>query len=166
MAIVNYSERNADGLNVYLGVNEGKPGAGGEYRSVGPNRQQEFILNLADLTTSAQYIDQHWELPKGAFIEAVEVEVLVVAASSGSGTLNIGLKQSDQTTNISDTALVAAATTAALAQGVRLTIVGGSTYVGANVGTALSVNGLVTAKAGTAVFQSGKVAVRIFYNFI
>lgn len=166
MALNPFSWRNSDGLDVWFGTAEGKSGVSGEQRTLGDNRVLTQIINLADLTTSAQYLDQHVELPKGAFIEQVDIIVLTVAASSGSGTLNVGLKQSDQSTNISDTALVAAATTAALAAGAKITIIVGSSYVGANIGTALSVNGLLTAKAGTAVFQSGKVELRVYYNFV
>lgn len=165
MAINTYSWRNNDGLEIYFGPREGTSGTSGDVKTYGDNRCLTQIINLADLTTTAQYLDQHAELPKGAFIEQVEIVVLTAAASSGTGTLNVGLKQSDQSTNISDTALVAAATAASLAAGAKLTIVVGSTAVGANVGTALSVNGLLTAKAGTAVFQSGKVEIRVFYNF-
>lgn len=157
--------RNADGLNIFYGVSEGASGNGGEYRTNAANRQQQVVINLADLTTTAQYLDTHWELPKGAWIESVEVEVLVVAASSGTGTFNVGLSGSDLATNLSDTALVNAATAASLTAGTKLTLTTGSTAVGSSVGTALALNELVTAKAGTAVFQSGKVVVRINYNF-
>lgn len=157
---------NSDGLTVYFGTAEGKSGDGGEYRSLGANREQEVLIDLAQLTTTAQYLDQHFELPKGAFIEKVVVEVLVVAASSGSGTVSIGLKQSDQSTNISDTALVSALDLHATAVGTQFTITAGSTGAGANVGTALSVNGLYTAKVGTAVYQTGRIAVRVSYNFL
>lgn len=168
MAITKFSWRNSDGLNVFFGPTEGTSGTSGSVKTYGDNAVLTQIINLADLTTTAQYLDQHAELPKGALIEKVEIAVLTVAASSGTGTLNVGLSQSDQTTNISDTALVAAATTAALAAGALITINVGTpnTFLGANVGTVLSVNGLLTAKAGTAVFQSGKVEVRIYYNFV
>lgn len=166
MALNPFSWRNADGLDVWFGTAEGVSGNGGEFPTLGDNRVLQQVLNLADMTTSAQYIDQHNEVPKGAWIEAVEVEVLIVAASSGTGTLNVGLKQSDQSTNISDTALVNAATAASLTAGTKLTLTTGSTAVGSSVGTALTANGLITVKAGTAVFQSGKVIIRVFYNFV
>jgi len=160
------SWRNADGLIVYFGTKEGQAGNGGEYKSLGPNRQLEFLLDLANLTSSAQYLDQHFELPKGAYIESVEVEVLVVAASSGSGTVSIGLKQSDQSTNISDTALVNALDLHATAVGTRFFLTAGSTGAGGSIGTALAANGLITAKEGTAVYQTGRIAVRVNYNFL
>lgn len=160
------SWRNSDGLIVYLGATEGVSGNGGEYRSLGANREQEYLIDLAQLTSTAQYLDQHFELPKGAYIEKVVVEVLVVAASSGSGTVSIGLKQSDQTTNISDTALVSALDLHATAVGTIFTLTAGVSGAGSSIGTALAANGLITAKEGTAVYQTGRIAVRVSYNFL
>jgi len=160
------SWRNSDGLIIYLGTKEGTSGVGGEYRTTGPNRQIETLIDLSTLTSSAAYYDQHFELPKSAFVESVEIEVLVVAASSGSGTVSIGLKQSDQSTNISDTALVSALDLHATAVGTKFTITAGSTGAGSSIGTALSVNGLLTAKYGSAVYQTGRIAVRVNYNFL
>ena len=160
------SWRNSDGLIIYFGTKEGVSGSGGEYRTLGAQRQLEFILDLSTLTSSAQYLDQHYEVPKNAFIESVEIEVLVVAASSGSGTVSIGLKQSDQSTNISDTALVSALDMHADAVGKKYTLTAGSTGAGSSIGTALAANGLITAKEGTAVYQTGRVAVRVNYNFL
>lgn len=160
------SWRNADGLIVYFGPTEGQAGNGGEYKTYGPVREQEVILDMAQLSTSAQYLDQHFELPKNAFIESVTIETLVAATSSGSGTFSVGLKQSDQSTNISDTALVNATTTASItAVGTQLILTAGSTGAGSSIGTALSVNGLITAKV-SAAYQAGRVAVRIRYNFL
>lgn len=158
--------RNADGQNIFYGVAEGTSGSTGQVKTYGDNSTLTQIINLADLTTTAKYLDVHAEIPKGAFIEAVEIIVLTVAASSGTGTLNVGLSGTDLATNLSDTALVSAASAASLAAGAKLTIVVGSTAVGSSVGTALALNELLTAKAGTAVFQSGKVEVRVFYNFV
>lgn len=160
------SWRNSDGLIVYFGRTEGIAGNGGEYRTTGVNREQEFIIDMSTLTTSAQYIDQHWELPKGAVIESVTVETLVTPTSGGSGTFSVGLKQSDQSTNISDTALVNAATFASLSTaGTQQNLTVGVTGVGANVGAALANNGLITAKV-SATYSAGRVAVRVRYNFL
>lgn len=160
------SWRNSDGLIVYFGATEGVSGNGGEYRTNAANRQIEALIDLAQLTTTAQYLDQHFEVPKGAFIESVEVEVLVVAASSGSGTVSIGLKQSDQSTNISDSALVSALDLHATAVGTKFTLTAGSTGAGSSIGTAIAANGLITAKETTAVYQTGRIALRVNYNFL
>jgi hypothetical protein len=161
------SWRNADGLIVYFGPTEGTPGNGGEYRSLGPNRVQESIVDLTQLTSSAVYLDQHFEIPKNAFIEQVVVEVLVAATSGGSATLNVGLKGSDQSTNVSDTALVNAAALATInAAGDKLTLVTGATGAGSSIGTALAANGLVTVKYGTAAFTAGRILIRVEYNFL
>lgn len=166
MTIPKLPYRNADGQNIFYGVSEGTSGTTGQVKTYGDNSTLTQIINLADLTTTAQYLDVHTEIPKGAFIEAVEIVVLTVAASSGSGTLDVGLSGTDLATNLSDTALVSACTTAALAAGAKITIIVGASYVGSSVGTALALNELITAKAATAVFQSGKVEVRVFYNFV
>ncbi len=160
------SWRNSDGLIVYFGTKEGVSGNGGEYSTLGPLRYQEVIIDMTTLTTSAQYLDQHFELPKNAFVEVVEIETLVAATSSGSGTLSVGLKQSDQSTNISDTALVAATTTASItAVGTKLTLTAGSTGAGVSIGTAIAANGLFTAKV-SAVYQAGRILVRVGYSFL
>lgn len=160
------SWRNADGLIVYFNTREGTAGQGGEYKTYGPWREQEVLIDMSTLTTSAQFLDQHFELPKGAYIESVQLETLVAATSSGSGTFSLGLKQSDQSTNISDTALINAATTASITTvGTQITYVAGTTGAGANIGTALGFNGLFTAKV-SAVYQAGRIAVRVRYNFL
>lgn len=160
------SWRNSDGLIVYFGPKEGTSGQGGEYVTEGARRNIEVIVDMTTLTTTAQYLDQHFEVPKGAFIEYVETETLVAATSSGSGTFSVGLKQSDQSTNISDTALVNASTTSAItAAGTRQILNIGVTGVGASVGTALAANGLITSKV-SAVYQAGRVLVRVYYSFL
>lgn len=166
MTLIKPSWSNQDGLQVYFGTTEGTAGLGGEYKNIGPTRIQEFTLLLTDLTTNAQYLDQHFELPKGALLEQVEVETLVAATSGGAATLNIGLKQSDQVTNISDTAVVNALALASFSTvGTKLVLNVGSTGAGSSIGVALTVNGLLTAKWGTAAFTAGKVIVRLVYNF-
>jgi hypothetical protein len=160
------SWRNSDGLIVYFGPTEGTAGNGGEYRTTGANRQLEAVLDLAQLTSTAAYLDQHFELPKNAYVESVEVEVVVVAASSGSGTVSVGLKQSDQSTNISDTALVSALDLHATAVGTKFTLTAGSTGAGSSIGTAIAANGLLTVKYGTAAYQTGRVLIRVNYNFL
>lgn len=166
MAIPKLPYRNADGQNIFYGVSEGQSGSTGQVKTYGDVSTLTQIINLADLTTTSQYLDVHSEIPKGAFIESVEILVLVVAASSGTGTLNVGLSGTDLSTNLSDTALVSAATASSLAAGAKLTIVVGGTAVGSAVGTKLALNELLTAKAGTAVFQSGKIEVRVNFNFV
>lgn len=167
------SWRNTDGLIVYFGTKEGTSGNGGEYKTFGPLRTQETILDLISLTSTAQYWDQHFELPKGAFIESVELEVLI-AATGSSSTLSVGLSGSDQTTNLSDTALVSAlALTSINAAGQKVTLTTGSTGAGSSIGTALpgttstAINqGLMTVKWGTAAFTAGRVLVRVNYSFL
>lgn len=163
-----FSWRNADGLVVYFGPREAVPGNAGEHSVEGPTRLVETLIDLSTLTTSAQYLDQFVSIPKGAFIEQVELEVLVTPVSGGSGTLSFGLKQSDQTTNISDTALVNAATYASIqtnGAGTKILYSKGATGAGGSIGTALAANGLITALVSS-TYSAGRVALRVRYSFL
>ena len=167
MALNPRNWRNADGLNVWFGPAEGRSGNGGEQRTNGDTRVLQQVINLTDLGTTAAFIDTHNGVPKGAFVESVEIETLVAATSGGSATLSIGLKQSDESTNISDAALVSAAALATFAAaGTKLTLTTGVTGAGDKIGTAIVANGLITAKYATAAFTAGKIIVRTYYNFV
>jgi hypothetical protein len=167
MALNPRSWRNSDGLNVWFGPSEGTSQKGGEVRTNGDARVIEQVITLTDLTSSAQYIDTHITIPTGALIEYVEVVTLTAATSGGSATLNIGLKGTDESTNVSDTALVsAAALTTIDAAGEKTTLVVGSTGAGSSIGATTSSKNHITAKYGTAAFTAGKVLVRVGLNFM
>lgn len=167
MALNPRSWRNGDGLNIWFGPSEGTSGKAGEMRTLGDNRVIEQVLTLTDLTSTAAYIDTHITVPQGAFIELVEVVTLVAATSGGSATLNIGLKGTDESTNLSDTAIVSAlaiTTHDALGEKTSLTI--GSTGAGSAIGIATVAKNHLTAKWGTAAYTAGKVIIRVYFNFV
>jgi hypothetical protein len=156
---------NNDGLYIKFGPSEADPTKGGSYKTLGDVRETEVRLVLKDLTSSAAIIADTTVIPEGAFIEEVTLEVEVAAAGSSS-TLSVGLIKTDRTTNISDTALVAAQTLATIdAAGNRVTLIGESGTAGTKVATTLADSGLVTAKYGTAAFTDGIVRVRVKYYF-
>lgn len=166
MTINSKSWRNADGLNVWFGPKEGTSGLAGETLQYGDNHPLEFVLSLTDLTATAQYLDEHVTLPRGAFIEQVELVVLTGAVGA-TATLNLGLSKDDDATNVSDTALVSAlAVTSIATVGTKLVLNVGSTGAGTSIGstTPTDLATVVTGKYGTAAFTAGKVLVRILWN--
>lgn len=175
---------NSDGLTIYYGTQEAWLDAGGEYGGDASTGQSvhDYIIDLAALSTANPTMLSRTHFPCNFIVDKVELFVEVVAASSGSGTLNIGAWDLTAAATISDTALVAAATTAILAAQSDIIVIGapagntalGNTYAGTKVGlpvysvvlpaTAANLfhDIVLTAKAGTAVFQSGVVRVRIY----
>lgn len=167
MTLYPRSWRNADGLNVWFGTAEGQAQNSGEVRSPGDLRIVEAVITLTDLTSSAAFIDTHVTIPTGARIEQVEIVTLTAATSGGSATLNIGLKGTDESTNVSDTALVnAAALTTHDTAGEKTTLTVGSTGAGTSIGAVTSSKNYITAKYGTAAYTAGKVLVRVYLNFM
>jgi hypothetical protein len=170
---------NADGLFVKFGTEEGVVTKAGSYKvhSDGSNIW-EVILTKEDLGTApAIYGEGLLQvkgsagllLPKGLFLESVEVLAEVAATTSGalaSATLQIGLVREDRTT-VYDVAAITANTlvgTALDTAGERTTIVKGSTGAGTLIGTVLANAGyLVAANTGNAAnpFTAGKFIVRI-----
>lgn len=160
---------NADGLPEFLGVGESYSGNGGEYRTLGGQRQIEIdIPDMTKIPTGTGFIlDDTVYVPKGAFIEQVTLVTKIAVTSGGSATLNVGTigidRSSAQTTN----GFLAAVTLASItAVGTTIVYRIGSTGVGAYVGTALAANGLFVANWGTAAFTAGAIALRIDYSFL
>lgn len=175
---------NSDGLTIYYGTQEAWLDGGGEYggNAASLGSVHDYIIDLAALVTANPTMLSRDHFPCNQVIDRVELFVETVAASSGSGTLNIGVWDLTAAATISDTAIVAAATTAILAAQSDIIVIGapsgntalGNTYAGTKVGlpvysvtlpataTNLFHDLVLTAKAGTAVFQSGVVRVRIF----
>lgn len=161
--------KNSDNLLVKLGPSEAASldttkGAAGEYKTFGPARWTEVVLDLTDLNTSSSIIINDVAIfPKNARIEEVELVTTTAATSGGSATLDVGLIQnSDRSTAIDEDGLIAAAALATFnAAGERLNLTVGSTGAGAMIGTTNSTVGLLVAKAGTATFTAGVVRIRI-----
>lgn len=168
---------NKDGLFIQYGTDQTTPENAGEFALPGyPDRIVEFFLDLSTLNTSTPTIISNNEIfpspPSGQMvITKAELFVETAAASSGTGTLNVGLIQMDRSTVPSnyDHAFINTETTAHMTLGATITYTNGSTLAGILYGTSpANATGpyYLTAQAGTAVFQSGKIRVRIFYRGI
>lgn len=175
---------NSDGLTIYFGTQEAALAPGGVYGDAEEGRQVlDYVIDLSALITANPTQVSRDPFPVNHIIEKAEVYVETVAASSGTGTLNIGLWNVTSGATVSDAAIIASMTTAIMTGGALITVTlnpagntaYGNTYAGANMGIAgLSVaepftSGatlpsylIVTAKAGTAVFQSGVIRLRVW----
>lgn len=156
---------NKDGLTIKSGTTEADKRVVGEFRHDGPWHVVEIALRADKLPAVADnsvVISDKTKLPKGALIEAVELSASVDFASSGSGTLNIGVTDADGGTNIQDVgALVAEATAAEINLGTR----NASGWVGTLVnGLPIAEAAYLTWEVNTGAFQSGVGVARVYYS--
>lgn len=163
------SWKNADGLIVYFGTDEGKATTVGEYRTLGRRRQYEVDIDLTTLPTQAsgnvQVLDTSWHLPAGCFIESLEIFTTKETAGTNAN-LNIGLVKTDLTVYDDDGILAAGDDfNGGTDLGTTYTYVKGTTDAGALVGTKLAYNGYLCAQPDTADFTAGVIKVRIYVSF-
>lgn len=71
----------ADGLLRKYGTDKAVPVSGGEFKMYGAVREIEFMLDLSKLTTTAQVLNDQIFFPNGTWIESVQVDVQVAAAT-------------------------------------------------------------------------------------
>jgi len=167
--MTNTNWTNQDGLFIRFGDKEGVPAKYGEYKTFGPTRLVEAKIDFSDFAAfgTRAILSNEGEIPKGAHIEKIEVEV-ETAFVGATATLSLGLIGLDRVTltGLSDTALAAAITVATLTLGSITTIQVGASFVGTLVGAGgnLPVPALLTALVGTANFSAGSAKVRIFYT--
>lgn len=155
---------NKDGLYLKYGTEKATTNKGGEFHNDGPLHCLEVKIDLTTLTSSATIVSDAIFFPKNARIEEIHVIADTAATSGGSATLDIGLQQTDRSTEIDYNGFVAAlAKTAIDASGEKNKITVGSTGAGALIGTTNSTVGYLTANYNTASFTAGVVFVRIFY---
>jgi hypothetical protein len=157
---------NNDSLFLKFGTNKADVETAGTYKSYGPTVTHEIYIDLTKLTSSAVIQSDTFRLPGGAnwFIEEVVVDVETNAASSGSGTVSVGLIQGDRSTGAVDNAFVNALDLHASNAGTKFTLTLGSTGAGTLIGSHPSLASdsyYITAKEGTAVYQTGVIRVRI-----
>ena len=156
--------KNNDGLYLKYGTEKATANKGGEFRLDGPLHMVEVKIDLTALTSSAAIVSDQIFFPKNARIEEIEVVTHTAATSGGSATLDVGLQQTDRSTEIDYNGFVAAlAKTAVDAAGEKNVIRVGSTGAGALIGTTNSTVGYITANYGTAAFTAGVVYVRVKY---
>ena len=151
---------NNDGLERKFGVEQAKRARIGEYRNDGPSHLVEIHFDFTDLPAVASnsvIISDDYTLPSGAFIESVEIWCPVDVTSGG--TLNVGMIDTDRTSNADVDAFVVAATAAELTTGGE-NIAG---WVGALVNDVLPRDVLLTWEQDTAAATTGEGVIRIKY---
>ena len=166
---------NNDGLFLQFGTDKAIPETGGEYRTTGPNRLVEVLIDLSKLNTStATILSYTTKFPAMAngFIEKVEVIAEVAMSTTSSPTLSVGVIGEDQATVPTNggTAFVKAAAASTLShEGDMLTLTYGSTAAGDHIGasyedtTVLNAPMYLTAILGTAT-ATGIIRVRVYYR--
>lgn len=153
---------NNDGLELRFGLDKTNVDPLGSYTYDGPFRCASIKFAYTQLPTVAQnsvVINDTLTLPKGAVIEKVEVANHIDFTSTG--TVNVGLVDTDRVSNASANALVDAITAAELNTG-GTNIAG---WVGAGVNAApLTSPKLVTWEQDTAAASTGAGEIRIYYS--
>jgi len=174
---------NDDGLRIKFGTQEADKAAGGFSRTGGDHEYVEFDIDYTEVLSATDAIVGSVgnpgafgvELPEGARLLKVETEVETAFTSSGtigSATMLIGTKKSsDRSTELDHNGLLtASATGTALGLatvGTTTTIGVGDTGAGAQLGTTLAEDGVITASNsahGSHPYTAGKLRVRVFYR--
>jgi len=167
---------NNDGLYIKYGTEEADVAKGGSFNVDGGTHWVEAVVSdFTKLGATAEIIGAEdggdprgIMIPKGAFIEKVELVMTAAATSDNSPTLDIGLlKASDRSTELDDDGLVAAlAKTSIDADGDIVEFIQGGTSHGALIGTALTENGLlcVAVNLDTTGYTAGAAKVRVYYS--
>lgn len=158
---------NSDGLYVKFSTEEATPGKAGGYRTAGPQQMAELTIADASLITANPVIqDYNLVIPKYARIEKVEVIVTTLLTDTSAGSvLNVGLKKTDNSTELDYEAFVKALPLASLnVAGETTVLTAGVTYAGDLIGTTLSENGYLTVDYSTEAFLTGAFKVRIYYT--
>jgi len=157
------SWNNSDGLYLKYGTDKADPNTAGEYRTNGALREIEVKITLTDLTSTAAIISDAVFFPKMR-IEEVEIVTHTAATSAGSPTLDVGLIQTDRSTEIDYEAFAnAVALTAIDAAGEKTVLRVGSTGAGQLIGTTTSNVGYLTANYNSAAYTAGVIYVRVRY---
>lgn len=158
---------NGDGLYIKYGPEEVTPSKAGEYMTGGVAGEHivEFDIDYTMLATGVQIMADNVVLPNKAFIE--KIEVTTTTAWTGAGfVMNLGTIRLDRTSTGVPQGLLAAIPLASMDTiGETTTLVVGSTYVGSQVGTVLTVPRLITADWDTGAPTLGKSKFRVFYDF-
>ena len=155
---------NNDGLRVKFGTNEATPSVAGSYKRYGEiHGSLELNLDLTLLADTNAVMNYQVGLPDNAQI--VSVEVLVTEAVTGTNAvLDLGLIDSDYSSNHDDDALLVALAQTALADiGDRAIFYQDTSGHGVEVGTILTKKRLITAGYDTAAFTAGELKITISY---
>lgn len=157
---------NPDGLYMKTGYEKATAtqGKGGEYSNDGLMREIELKINLASLTQTETILSDVITLPKS--VRIAEISVVTTTAAATGAAIDLGLiRTSDRSTEVDYDGLLAAFPIASMnANGETTTLVQGTTYAGALVGTTTAYPAHISASATTATaFTAGELIVRIRY---
>jgi hypothetical protein len=163
---------NNDGLLVRFGTERARPARVGEFSSLFNGQHViELHIDLAALSVLSPFasdidviLDDTVTIPKGALLE--KIELIVMEASAGAGTLDLGLYDQDRTTVIDQDGLLAASTTgwAGAVIGTTVVYTRATAEAGALMGTVLTNTGLITAQVDAAAFTNGSIKIRIYFS--
>lgn len=155
------------GLYRVYGPDKATASKAGEYRTYGDLREINFKIDLTTVSSSSAaptILDDNCVVPKGARIHQINVIGETAATSSGNGTIDIGLVNTDRTTELDYNGLVAAMVKGSVdSTGENNALNVNSTYAGALIGTTTTATGNLTANTNTAVYQTGVLRCRLFY---
>lgn len=159
------------GLYRKYGTDKATTATGGEYRNDGLLREIEFKIDLTTLTETETPLDDNVFFPK---MRVQEVEVITTTAAATGVAIDVGLIQTNRTTEIDFNGFLAAFPTAQMDLAGERTIFTSATTVpasatgtGALIGTSTSTVGYVSASRTTATaFTAGVVLVKIRYYAI
>lgn len=170
---------NSDGLFVKFGKEEGVAGRGGAIGITDDGAHTfSFIVNYTDFIATTQILGAGAsaeagslgvQIPKGLFVEAIELVAETPFTSSGTiatATMVMGLIRSDRTTEHDYDGFTTTAAIGSIidAAGEKTVLTKGSTGAGALVGTTLANNGYITvsnSQHASHPFTAGKLVVRI-----
>lgn len=153
------------GLYQKYGTEQTETSTGGEYKTFAEAREIEVKIDLRDLTEAETIINDNIFFPKHMVIQ--EVEIYVDEAAATGVAIDMGLIETDRTTEIDYDAILKGVATATLTKGAKVLLVKGSSNVGDYI-----TNGTVTSKVGhitmsrttSTAFTTGILRIRIRYT--
>lgn len=162
--------KNDDGLIVYFDNAQSTMNRGGEIHVDGSDkRMTQVVIDLTDLPTlssgDVQIVADNVFIPKGAFLEKMEITTLTETTGTNSN-LDIGLVKQDRTTEYDFNGLLTAGDdfNGGTDLGKTYTYQAGTTDAGVKMGTVLTEDCLITANPETADWTAGVIRVDITWT--
>lgn len=154
---------NNDKLFLKYGTEKTRPNNDGEYRTVGAEREIELIVDLTKLTEVETILSDQVFFPK---MRIEEIEVVARKGAASGVAIDLGLIETDRTTEIDYDGLLTAYPLASMdADGEKNTVRIGSTGAGTLIGKNVTKTGYITASRTTdTAFSAGELAIRIRYT--
>lgn len=156
---------NSDGLYLKYGPDKATAKIAGEYRKDGRLHEIEVKIDLTDLTETETIVDDTVLIPANVVIQ--EVEIVTLTAATTGAAIDLGLIQTNRSTEIDYDGLLAAFPTASMnAAGEKTIITDNTTYDGVKIGAnpVSTVPGHITCSRTTSTaFDTGVIYVTIRY---